>query len=89
MVAVENACILVGASEEKERENAREGCAVKQALRKSRIEREGAVPLCEEGRRVFCLSHEEGELERSPTAEGSVRWRPIASAVSVCEQDGL
>lgn len=78
MVAVENTCMLVETSEE-ERENAREGCAEKQALRESRIKRKGAVPLQEKGRKVFCMSHE--ELKRSPMAG---RKRQMA-AVNVCE----
>ena len=72
--------MLVRASEE-ERENAREGCTEKQALRESRIERKGAVPLHEKGRKVFCLSHKE-ELEISPMAG---RKRQVAPSSICCE----
>ena len=72
--------MLVRASEE-ERENAREGCTEKQALRESRIERKGAVPLHEKGRKVFCLSHKE-ELKISPMAG---RKRQVAPSSICCE----
>lgn len=72
----------------KERENAKRVYS-ETGSEEERIERKEQFH-CEEGSKKGVLSEPRRRIEEKSTRrEGSVRWRPTASAVSVCEQDGL